>query len=212
MTNTIDPSLIRQYQGQKQREASSVLGKDDFLQLLMVQLQNQDPMNPMQDKDFIAQMATFSTLEQITNLNQLTQQSLVLQQQSQLISYNQFIGKEVKWHKLTNAEIGKPLVTEEGVGKVVSVQFKDGAVQFILDDGTKLEPGNISEINETSTGNAMMQASMMIGKTVTYVAEEEKDKEEKISKIKSVSFKDGKVQFELEDGTHITASQIKKIE
>lgn len=212
MTNTIDTSLIREYQGKKQREASSVLGKDDFLQLLMVQLQNQDPMNPMQDKDFIAQMATFSSLEQITNLNQLTQQSLALQQQSQLISYNQFIGKEVKWHKLTNVEIGKPLVTEEGVGKVVSIQFKDGSAQFILDDGTKLESGNISEIIETSTGNAMIEASMMIGKTVTYVVEEEKDKEEKFSKVKSVSFKDGKVLFQLEDGTQITASQIKKIE
>ena len=212
MTNTIDTSLIRQYQSKKQREASSELGKDDFLELLMVQLQNQDPMNPIQDKDFIAQMATFSTVEQITKLNKLTQQSIALQQQNQLISYNQFIGKEVKWHKLTNVGNGKPSVTEEGVGKVVSIQFLYGSAQFILDDGTKLISENISEINETSTGNAVIEASMMIGKTVTYVAEEEKDKEEKSSKVKSVSFKNGKVQFELEDGTQITASQIKKIE
>jgi flagellar basal-body rod modification protein FlgD len=43
------------------------LGKDDFLRLLVTQLQHQDPMNPMDDKDFMGQMAQFSTLEQTTN-------------------------------------------------------------------------------------------------------------------------------------------------
>lgn len=47
---------------------SSTLGKDDFLKILITQLQNQDPMQPMEDKDFIAQMAQFSALEQTTNM------------------------------------------------------------------------------------------------------------------------------------------------
>ncbi len=45
------------------------IDKDAFLKILMIQLQNQDPLNPVQDKEFIAQMAQFSSLEQLQELN-----------------------------------------------------------------------------------------------------------------------------------------------
>jgi len=48
--------------------ANSAMGKDQFLKLFVAQLQHQDPMSPMQDADFMGQMAQFSTLEQISNL------------------------------------------------------------------------------------------------------------------------------------------------
>ncbi len=50
--------------------SSQEIGKSEFLKLLVTQLQNQDPMNPIKNEDFIAQLATFSSLEQLISINQ----------------------------------------------------------------------------------------------------------------------------------------------
>ncbi len=53
----------------KVRQPNSELGKNEFLKILTTQLQHQDPLSPMENTEFIAQMASFSTVEQILNLN-----------------------------------------------------------------------------------------------------------------------------------------------
>lgn len=51
------------------KKIQNSLGKDDFLKILITQLQNQDPSNPMKDTESIAQMAQFSAVEQMTNMS-----------------------------------------------------------------------------------------------------------------------------------------------
>lgn len=57
------------YQGSTVTGSGAAMGKDDFLQLLVTQLTNQDPLNPMDNQAFSSQLAQFSTLEQMANMN-----------------------------------------------------------------------------------------------------------------------------------------------
>src|SRR6187402_1976001 len=68
------------------------LGQADFMKLLSVQFQQQDPMKPMDDTAFIAQMAQFSSLQQMTALNTGVES---LRADSQLSSASNLIGREV---------------------------------------------------------------------------------------------------------------------
>ncbi|MDR1209420.1 MAG: hypothetical protein LBK41_03760 [Clostridiales bacterium] len=67
LVGTYAPGLAET--GRTAAKTGNDLGKDDFLRLLVTQLQYQDPLNPTDDKTFIAQMAQFSALEQMQNMN-----------------------------------------------------------------------------------------------------------------------------------------------
>lgn len=129
------------------------LGKNEFLKLLVTELQNQDPINPMNDREFISQMAQFSSLEQMENLNKTMENGLqaMVETQSdcgliltelfaQVMGYNNFntgmnlLGKEVSYS----------VEDEERTGVVQAVKQKDGA--FIAVVGEDEVP--ISEIKE----------------------------------------------------------------
>ena len=79
--------------------ALSGLGKDAFLKLLMTQMQYQDPMSPMDNKDFIAQMAQFSSLEQMKNMNTSLTNFIKTETSSAKLNALTLIGKDVKVNK-----------------------------------------------------------------------------------------------------------------
>jgi flagellar basal-body rod modification protein FlgD len=206
MTNTIDPSLLLSSSQQSQSKSSgSTLGKDDFLKILMTQLQNQDPTNPLQSQDFIAQMATFSSLEQLTNMN--TQLGNFLQQ-NQLMGYSQLVGKEVSWTKSadsTNSSSTGPL---QGTGKITGIEMKDGSTQFTLDDGTTIDSSNISGVSNNNPDSSLIQASYLIGKKITW----SNGTEAYTGIVQNVSSKNGNIQLTLDNNQTVNTDQITQIE
>jgi len=141
MNNWVDVTTVSNnnsvFNNTKTHEEKSILGKDDFLRILITQLAHQDPSSPLQDKDFIAQMATFSSLEQITNLNS----SFGKFARGQINQYTAAIGKEISW-------------TPEGetspvTGVVTGVSSQDGNYFYLV--GNKKVPSYlVTEIKEVT--------------------------------------------------------------
>jgi flagellar basal-body rod modification protein FlgD len=79
----------------KTTDKQKTLGQDDFLTLLIAQLQNQDPLNPSDPTEFTAQLANFSQLEQLFNLNDSMDKLAESQNNSERLSALSMIGKEI---------------------------------------------------------------------------------------------------------------------
>ncbi len=130
----LDPSLYLKNQP-NDRTPSTNLGKDEFLKILMAQLQNQDPSNPMDDKQFISQMAQFSSLEQTMNMAKSIDRLVESQMISPVIQYSHMIGKEVSY-RAVDEETGEK--GEEISSQVVSVSQHEGWAVLELKNGDKI--------------------------------------------------------------------------
>ncbi len=114
-------------------QPGGALGKNEFLQMLVTQMQNQDPMNPMDNAQMTAQLAQFSALEQMENLN------------SQFEGFQQ---SSTAAMSLMNS--GKPVVMELIDGSTVEgilekVQWMGGETQFVV-DGAIYSSGNVTSL------------------------------------------------------------------
>lgn len=112
----------------------------------MAQIQNQNPLDPMKDKEFISQMTQFSNLEQMTNMSQSMENFLETQSLPPLVQYSGLIGKEVTY-PIVNEETGARESVEKGV--VTSVAQKDGNTSLELNSGLKLPVNQIISVSDT---------------------------------------------------------------
>lgn len=120
------------------RIPTQTLSQDDFLQLLIVQLTSQDPLKPMEDTEFMSQMAQFSTLEQSKTMsNDLAQ----LRSDQQLLQANALIGREVQVLDNTGS-----LVT----GTVRGVELLSGTPQIVV-NGQSFALGNLLSVTAPAT-------------------------------------------------------------
>ncbi|MCP3026118.1 flagellar hook assembly protein FlgD [Halobacillus sp. A5] len=141
---SIDPSYYLNNQPPK-KSGSDDLGKDDFLKILMAQLQNQDPLDPMEDKEFVSQMAQFSSLEQMTNMTSTMTDFTESQNSLPVVQYSGLIGKEVTYPVYDEET---DTVEDYNNGQVDSVSQKDGITSLVLSNGEEVSIEDITKVTE----------------------------------------------------------------
>lgn len=122
MINVTD-SIMNQYGTKtapvdKNSKSGNELNMDSFLQLLVTQMKYQDPLEPTKNEDFLAQLAQYSSLEQMQNMNK----------SSQMSQANQMIGKVVQ------ANVTNPITNEIDFveGFVDSVAYREGKIYLVV--------------------------------------------------------------------------------
>ncbi|HMK61491.1 MAG TPA: flagellar hook capping FlgD N-terminal domain-containing protein [Dissulfurispiraceae bacterium] len=118
----------------KSTNSTDGLGESDFLNLLITQLKNQDPLDPMKDTEFIAQLANFSSLQQMTSVN--TNISSLLQQQN-----------------MSNATsmLGKQVSTSDGKSGIVSQVSMDNSTVSVYVGTNKYSLSDITAVSNATT-------------------------------------------------------------
>jgi flagellar basal-body rod modification protein FlgD len=132
---TTTPTVTQKPEGDSTTKEAGTLGKDDFLRLLVAQLQHQDPMNPMDNAEYMGQLASFSTLEQITNVGDEIKLLRTGGQVDQAVS---LIGKNVEYA----VEDGVP-----GTGVVDSVRIVEGEIILSV-GGEDVSPSAITAVTD----------------------------------------------------------------
>lgn len=149
-TSQVTATNLRTYEDyQKTRKVKNELGKDDFLKLLAAQLQYQDPLEPAKDTDFIAQLAQFSSLQQM-----------------QALTSYQYFGLAGKY-------VAAKATLEDGTsgivyGHVDFIQMKDGT-PYAQIGNYRVKAEDITEVfdeNLLSGNNDLLEAANLIGCTV----------------------------------------------
>lgn len=127
------------------KESNDIMGKEDFLTLLVTQLKNQDPLNPDDPTEFTAQLAQFSSLEQLFNLNESMDNMASSVTSSQKLSALSLIGKEVTYLGSKFNYDGDPVqvgYSLDGEAKNVTLHLKHDGSTVATIEGTDLTKGD----------------------------------------------------------------------
>ncbi len=147
---TIEQIIESTKASKETRKTGGDLGKNDFLNLLVTQLRYQDPLEPTDDKEFIAQMAQFSALEQMQNMNGVMSNSQAFS----------LIGKDVK----ANITDPKTFEVKTVSGIVSTVRVSNGKTYLMIND-QQVEADKVVEVNDNiyNTNSNLAAYTNLIG-------------------------------------------------
>lgn len=170
------------------------LGKDAFLQLLVTQMQHQNPLDPQDNSEFVAQLAQFSSLEGITSLNQSVSAITSAMASSQALQASSLVGRSVivqndkavvdtsssfnaQFVVPQNTSEAKITITDKDGNTVKTIELgeqKAGYGDFIWDGtndkGEKVDPGTYTFTATTTVDGKAVQMNTLLPAKVTSVS------------------------------------------
>ncbi|HOT20804.1 MAG TPA: flagellar hook capping FlgD N-terminal domain-containing protein [Spirochaetota bacterium] len=139
----------------KKGKLPAELDKDSFLKLLVAELRHQDPTQPMNDREFISQMAQFSSLEQMSNMNQAIERLVLRSQSGEAFS---LIGKEVEAVDFVSQQLVRGVASgvvyrQDGVKIIV------GSTEVSLNDihAVYMPKNNLTNENKKTQSNEITE-------------------------------------------------------
>lgn len=133
-------SAATAYSATSQVDRGDQMGKDTFLKLLVAQMRYQDPSNPVDSTQMIAQTATFTQVEKLEQLATMSATSLILQEQA---TAGALVGRQVTYTDTNGAKVS---------GLVSSVRLATGNAEAVaVVDGKEIQVGRITAISTPST-------------------------------------------------------------
>lgn len=140
------------YENNKDNVGNASLGQDAFLQLLMTQLKYQDPTNPMNNQEFLAQQAQFTQLTELQELNEnITKTNSQLLATNELTQASSMIGREVEALDPTDS-------SKKVKGVVSEVRFDEEGIKIVIgnegESQVMVSSGSITSIKQATANNA----------------------------------------------------------
>jgi flagellar basal-body rod modification protein FlgD len=223
MSVVSNSGILGQYETAKVKstatEHKTNMDQNDFLKLLVAQLEHQDPLKPMDDKDMTGQLAQFSSLEQLTNIKTGINTLVSSQNQGSMLSAVGFIGKGVKADGFNLSKSGNTTSTvyyslgESVANMQVNIYAQDGSLvrtdvigskqagdfQYTWDgmdtSGQKLADGTygVAMIAEDSAGKPVLVQSKISGE------------------VSGVVTQSGKTMLQLTDGRTVDLASVREV-
>jgi len=146
--NTINGVVASSVASTTSTSSNDALGKEEFLQLLVTQMQYQDPLDPQDNSEYVAQLAQFSALEQMTNLNDtattLSETTSTISTSLLVAQASGLIGKEVTWTDSNDTV---------QTGEVTSVKITDGTPYVVVDNSDVVDISDITLVGTVSSSS-----------------------------------------------------------
>ena len=193
------------------------LGKSAFLELMIAQLDNQDPLEPAKNEDFIAQLAQFSSVEGIQNLNDSVGGMVAAMQSSLSLQAASLVGRSVLAQTDTalyeEQTLGGSIDLTESVGGLkVDIQSSDGVLLRQLDLGPQAAGiARFAWDGQDAAGNAMPAGLYRISAYADVAGERQALAANLPNRVAGVTLSDRGVLANLVGGTEIATLDIKEI-